>query len=428
MQQYIGVLGIVAMLGLGWLLSTDRRKISLRIVITGIVLEILLAWMCLRLPAAVWIVEVVAQGFNIVISAADAGVAFIFGPKIGDSSGPWGFIFAVKVLPIIIFFASFMSVLYYLGVMQVIVAAVAVVLRRALGITGLESLSAAANIFLGQTEAPLCIKPYIASLTRSQLMCVMVCGFSTTAGSVLAAYVAMLGGESVDQRLLFAKHLIAAGVLSTFGGIVVGKLMLPETESPRDESLASLRSEPQPASNVIDAAALGATDGLHLALNVAAMLIAFVSLLALLNMMLAGISSIGFIQAALQSAGIPTLSFEYLLGLVFRPLAWLMGIPWNECDFFGSLLGTQIIATEFVAYIKLGDAIRAGHISPRTAQIAAYALCGFANLPSIAIQIGGLAALAPDRRKDLVAIAPRAMVAGALGCWITGAIVSLFIS
>ena len=428
MQQYIGVLGVFAMLGIGWLLSTDRRKVSLRIVVTGILLEVLLAWMCLRVPAAVWIVDVIAQGFNVVISAADAGVAFIFGTKIGNSAGPWGFIFAVKVLPIIIFFASFMSVLYYLGIMQVIVAAVAVVIRRTLGITGLESLSAAANIFLGQTEAPLCIKPYIATLTRSQLMCVMVCGFSTTAGSVLAAYVAMLGGESEAHRLLFAKHLIAAGVLSTFGGIVMAKIMLPETETPRDESLASLRSEPQTASNVIDAAALGATDGLHLALNVAAMLIAFVSLLALLNMTLTGISSIGFVHAALESAGIPALSFEYLLGVVFRPLAWLMGVPWNECNFFGSLLGTQIIATEFVAYIKLGDAIQSGQVTPRTAQIAAYALCGFANLPSIAIQIGGLAAMAPERRKDLVAIGPRAMVAGALGCWITGAIVSIFIS
>jgi CNT family concentrative nucleoside transporter len=364
----------------------------------------------------------------VVISAADAGVAFIFGPMIGDSSGPWGFIFAVKVLPIIIFFASFMSVLYYLGIMQVIVAAVAAVIRRTLGITGLESLSAAANIFLGQTEAPLCIKPYIATLTRSQLMCVMVCGFSTTAGSVLAAYVAMLGGESPEHRLLFAKHLIAAGVLSTFGGIVMAKIMLPETETPRDESLASLRAEPQKATNVIDAAALGATDGLHLALNVAAMLVAFVSLLALLNMTLTGISSIGIIHAALEGAGIPPLSFEYLLGVVFRPLAWLMGVPWNECSFFGSLLGTQIIATEFVAYINLSEAIKAGQVSPRTAQIAAYALCGFANLPSIAIQIGGLAAMAPERRKDLVAIGPRAMVAGALGCWITGAIVSIFIS
>lgn len=428
MNQYIGLLGVAFILLVGVMLSTDRRRISLRIIIAGVALQFLMAFLCLQLPLTVQIFEYVARGVNGVISASDAGITFLFGDKIINPGGPWGFIFAVKVLPIIIFFAAFMSMLYHLGVMQIVVASVAALLRKSLGITGLEALSASANIFLGQTEAPLCIKPYIAGLTRSQLMCVMVGGFATIAGSVLAAYVSMLGGENDAQRIMFAKHLITASVMSAPAGIVMAKLMMPETETPRDESIASLRSQPRTTTNLIDAAASGASDGLHLALNVAAMLIAFVSLLALVNMVLGWVSGVPFVASALGAMGVGKLSCEYLLGLVFRPLAWLMGVRFDECGFFGSLLGTQIIATELMAYIKLGTAIQGGEVSSRTAQIATYALCGFANLPSIAIQIGGIGAMAPDRRKDLAQIAPRAMVAGALACWMTGAIASVFIA
>lgn len=427
MAQYQGILGILAILGIGYLLCPSKRAVQWRIVLSGVALQLGLAALLLTFPPTVVAFEYVARAVTRVIGFADAGVTFLFG-KLGDpGAGAWGFVFAVKVLPIIVFFASLMGVLYHLGVMQRVVAGCAWVLRRVLGISGKEALSAAANIFLGQTEAPLTIKPYIAGLTRSQLMAVMTGGFATIAGSVLAAYVGILGGDSDASRALFAKHLIIASVMSAPAGLVMAKLMLPETENPPQEDLKSLLGERGKSCNVIDAAAAGATDGLHLALNVAAMLVAFVALIAMINWPLAALSEWGPIAAWRADQGLPVFTLQYLLGVVFTPLAWLMGIPASDVRSFGGLLGTQIIATEFVAYLDLGKHISQGTMSPRSAQIATYALCGFANLASIAIQIGGLSAMAPERRTDLVRIAPRAMLAGALACWMTGAVAGLFI-
>jgi CNT family concentrative nucleoside transporter len=407
MSNLTGLLGVVLLPALAWLLSADRRRVSPRVVLAGIVLQFAIAALCLRVPASVDAFEAVARGFTRVISFADAGTAFLFG-KAADPTGPWGFIFAVRVLPVIVFFAALMSVLYHLRVMQGVVAGVAWVLRRVLGITGVEALSASANIFVGQTEAPLTIRPYIAGLTRSQVMAVMAGGFATIAGSVMAAYVGLLGGESEAEKVLFARHLLTASLMSAPAGLVMAKIMLPETERLR----ALLRDE-RTSVNVIDAAASGATDGLRLALNVAAMLAAFVALIALLDWPLSAID--------------PRLSFQSILGFVFRPIAWTMGVPWSDCDRFGALLGTQVIATEFKAYLDLSGHVASGAMSHRACEIAAYALCGFANLPSIAIQIGGLSAMAPERRADFVRIAPRAMVAGALACWMTGAVAGVFI-
>jgi CNT family concentrative nucleoside transporter len=361
-----------------------------------------------------------------VISFADSGTSFIFG-KAADPSGPWGFIFVVKVLPIIIFFASLMAVLYHLGVMQRLVAVLAWVIRRVLNVTGVEALSASANIFVGQTEAPLTVKPFIATMTRSQIMAVMTVGFATIAGSVMAAYIVMLGGDSDETRILMAKHLMTASVMSAPAGLVMAKLMLPETETPRDESLDALKTIPKTACNVMDAAAEGATDGLRLALNVAAMLVAFVALLALLNYPLTALSEIDSIAAWRAAHGIPVLTFQNILGYVFTPLAWCMGVGSEDARKVGSLMGQQIIATEFVAYVDLSTSLRDGTIGFRAAQISTYALCGFANLPSIAIQIGGLSAMAPNRRGDFASLGLRAMVAGALACWMTGSVASLFI-
>ncbi len=407
-----GLLGVLALLALALLLSENRKAVSWRLVVAGCALQFVIAALCLKVPGVVDVFDALARGFTKIISFADEGTRFLFG-NAADASQPWGFIFAIKVLPIIIFFAAFMSVLYHLRIMQVIVAGVAWVLRKTLGVTGVEALSASANIFVGQTEAPLTVKPYLSRMTRSQIMAVMVGGFATIAGSVMAAYVGMLGGDNDESRVLFAKHLLTASVMSAPAGLVMAKIMLPETESPPDENLASLLSQKSEHVNIIDAAAAGATDGLKLALNVAAMLAAFVALIALLNWPLSAID--------------PRLSFQNILGTLLQPLAWSLGIPWSDTKAFGALLGTQIVATEFKAYVDLTGHIQQQTMSARSTQIATYALCGFANLASIAIQIGGLSALAPDRRADFVRLAPKAMLAGAFACWMTAAWASVLI-
>lgn len=427
MERLIGLIGVVVILGLGVALSADRRRINPRIVIGALTLQFLFAFLFLSFPPVVRIFDYFAAGVTRVISFADEGTAFIFG-KAADASQPWGFIFAVKVLPVIVFFASLMGVLYHLGIMQRVVAGVAWVLRKAMGVTGVEALSAAANIFVGQTEAPLTVRPYIAGMTRSQIMAIMVGGFATIAGSVMAAYIGILGGDSDESKVLFAKHLMTASVMSAPAGLLMAKIMLPELETPRPETLGTLLTDDRTTRNVMDAATVGATDGLKLALNVAAMLVAFVALLAMINYPLAALSEWGPIADWRALHGIPVLKFQAILGYFLTPLAWCMGVPWDDCRNFGSVLGQQIIATEFVAYLDLGAHIRAGTLSPRAAQIATYALCGFANLPSIAIQIGGLSAMAPERRSDFATLGLKAMVAGALACWMTGAIAGVFIA
>lgn len=426
MDHLRGLLGVGVILGIGYLLSTDRRAIRWRVVASGVALQVVLAYLLLSFA---WVAEPfkkLALVFTTVIGFADEGISFLFG-KAADAGQPWGFIFAVKVLPVIIFFASLMGVLYHLGVMQRVVAGVAWLLRKALGITGAEALSAAANIFLGQTEAPLLVRPYIAGMTRSQIMAIMTGGFATIAGSVMAAYVGILGGPTPDGQVLYATHLITASLMSAPAGLVMAKMMLPETQEPRPETVKALLADERTTSNVVDAAAAGATDGLKLALNVAAMLIAFIALLAMINYPLAALSRVEAIAAWRAAHGVPEFTLQNLLGYVFTPIAWTLGIAWEDCRNFGALLGTGMIATEFVAYLDLSKHIADGTMSPRACQIATYALCGFANIPSIAIQIGGLSAMAPERRADLVKIGPRAMVAGALACWMTGAVAGVFV-
>ncbi len=421
-----GLLGVCLILGLAFVFSSNRAAIRPRIILAGLALQLLLAFLCIADTPLVFIFNSLASGVTRIISFADAGTEFLFG-KTADPSGPWGFVFVIRVLPVIIFFAALMSVLYHLRIMQVAVAGFAWILKRALGVTGAEAISAAANIFVGQTEAPLTVRPYIAGMTRSQIMVLMTGGFCTIAGSVLAAYVGMLGGEDHASRVLFAKHLITASVMSAPAGFVIAKIILPESEPTRDESLRSLLREPRTTTNVVDAAASGATDGLRLALNVAAMLVAFVALVALLNWPLAALSRLPSIAAWRDANGIPELTFQNILGSILKPLAWCMGVPWSEARTFGGLMGVQVVMTEFLAYLDLAAHSKSGDLSPRSVQIATYALCGFANLPSIAIQIGGLSALAPERRQDFVTLAPRAMLAGALACWLTASIAGLFI-
>jgi CNT family concentrative nucleoside transporter len=415
-MQLQGLIGVVVLLALAFALSTNRKRVNWRLVGAGVALQFVIAVLLLRVPGTADAFAFFATIVTKVISFADEGISFVFG-NLANASMHWGFVFAVKVLPIIIFFASLMAVLYHLGIMQRVVAVVAWLLRRTLGVTGVEALSASANIFVGQTEAPLTVRPYIATMTRSQIMTIMAGGFATIAGSVMAAYIVKLGGDSESQRVLFATHLMTASVMSAPAGLVMAKLMMPETQTPRDESMDKLVQTERETRNVLDAAAAGATDGLKLALNVAAML----------NWPLSTLSQWGPIDTWRVSHGLPIFTFQNILGAILQPLAWTMGVAWDDCREFGSLLGTQVIATEFVAYLNLSDHIANGTVSPRTSQIAAYALCGFANLPSIAIQIGGLSALAPERRAEFASIGLRAMVAGALACWMTGAIASIMI-
>ncbi|MGP1272582.1 MAG: NupC/NupG family nucleoside CNT transporter [Phycisphaerales bacterium] len=425
MAQLSGLLGVIGLLTVAWLFSADRRRVPVRVIVVGLALQFALAGLLLGVPPVARLYDLLARAFTRLLSFSDAGAAFLF-RDLADASGPWGFVFAFKVLPVIVFFASLMAVLYHLGIMQRLVGVLAWALRRTLGVSGPEALAAAANVFVGQTEAPLSIKAYLDSMTRSQLMLVMTGGFATIAGSVLAAFVTILGGESDELRSEFARHLLTASAMSAPGAFVMAKLFLPETEGGAADGPAAAMPEITTQS-VLDAVTQGAGEGLRLALNVAAMLVAFVALLAMIDWPLAELSGTRVGQSLAGLLGAETLSLSAFLGLLFRPIGWAMGLAGGDAAAVGSLLGTSIIATEFVAYIELGELLRQDAISPRAAAVATYALCGFANIPSMAIQIGGLTALAPSRRAEIVALAPRAMIAGAMTCWMTGCIASLFI-
>lgn len=426
MERFMGVIGIAVLCGVAMLLSTNRRAIPWRTVLAAIALQLVLGWLLLSVPPVIRGLDIVAGLVNGVIASAAAGSEFVFGP-LADMEGPWGFIFAVQALPVIIFFGGLMGILYHLGIMQRIVAALAWALQRTLGVSGTEALSVAANVFVGQTEAPLVVRPYISKMTQSQLMLLMTGGFATIAGSVLGAYVILLGGEDEASRIMFAKHLIVASVLSAPAAIAMAKIMVPETQEQPDEKDVKVASFGD-TRNVIDAATVGTTDGLRLALNVAAMLIAFIALLTLINWPLLAFSDWTPIAAWRAEHEISPFSFQMGLGYVFRPLAFVMGVAWEDSLLFGTLLGEKVFVTEWVAYATLANSLHDPEsvVNERTAFIASYALCGFANLPSIGIQIGGISALAPDRRADLASLALRAMIAGACASWCTACIAGLF--
>ncbi len=435
MDQFTGVLGILVMVLLGLALSTNRARVPWRSVAMGVLVQIVLAAAILRVPGIKELFEGLGWFVNQVIQKSEAGIDFVFSAPLRDASQPWGFIFAVKVLPIIIFFSALMSALYYVGFMQRVVAALAWALRKTLRVTGAEATCMGAAIFVGQTEAPLTVRPLIPSMTGAQLMLIMVSGFAHIAGSVLGAYVMMLGGQDEVARTLFAKHLIAACVISTPASFVMARLLLPETETPPAEDPQSLRAlSAEDHANLFDAIAGGATTGMRLVANIAAMLIAFVSILALINWPLHGLGELPALKGWLAANGIQDLSLQTIMGWVLAPVAWTMGIPWHDARLVGTLLGEKLVLTEFVAYLHLADAIHAAPtaagvaaISPRSAQITTYALCGFANFASIAIQIGGLSVLAPTRRKEFARFALRAMLGGALATQMTASIAGLFI-
>ncbi len=411
MAHFVPILGMAVLVGIAVLMSTDRKAIRLRTVCGAFVIQACAGALVLFVPWGRKALEGVSSLVQKVIDSANAGIYFIFG-NLGDKTENWGFIFAVKVLPIIIFFASLISVLYYLGVMQLVIKFLGGALRWALGTSRAESMSATANIFVGQTEAPLVVKPFIARMTRSELFAIMVGGLASIAGSVMAAY-AELG---VDL-----KYLIAASFMAAPGGLLFAKLMMPETDQPEDQievpATDDDSSDIDKPVNIFDAAALGASNGLKLALNVGAMVLAFVSLIALLNIGLGGIGN---------WFGKTDLSLELILGYVFAPLAWLLGIPWSEALQGGSFIGQKIIVNEFVAYLNFTEI--QSTLSPLTQAIITFALCGFANLSSIAILLGGLGSLAPTRRPEIARYGLKAVIAASMANMMSAAIAGFFIS
>jgi CNT family concentrative nucleoside transporter len=407
MQRFTGLLGLIAIVGVAWLFSSNRRAIQPRVIAWGLGLQFAFAFLVLKTPFA-WAFQAVSNGVNHMLSYADEGSRFVFG-QLGYNQPPIGLVFAFQVLPIVIFIASFFAILYYLGVMQVFVRGMALLMQRVFGTSGAESTNVAASIFMGQTEAPLTIRPFLPNLTQSELFTVMASGMAHVSGAVMAAYVRVAG---VD-----IKHLLTAMILTAPATLMLAKMLRPETETP--ETLGTLRVEVErPGVNVIDAAARGAGDGLHLALNIAAMLIAFIALIALTNGILGGIHSLPYM------AWFPS-SMQSILGAIFAPVSWLLGVSWKDAGPIGNLLGERLILNEFVAFIDLGKI--KDSLDPRSFTIATYALCGFANLSSIAIQIGGIGALAPNRKSDLARFGLLAVAAGTMANFMSACIAGLLL-
>lgn len=414
-QRALSLFGLLVIVGIGWVASTDRSQIPWRVIGWGLSLQLLFGLFVLKTDIG----RAIFDGLNIAVvkllGFTTQGSDFIFQNLQGQASG-WLVTFAFGVLPTIIFFSSLMAVLYHLGVMQKLVAVIAWAMQRTMGTSGSETLSVAANIFVGQTEAPLMVKPFVDKMTRSELHAVMVGGFATVAGGVLAAYVKMFEGVFSDM----AGHLIAASVMSAPAAMVVSKVMMPETEESPTAGGANLSVEKIDA-NFVDAAARGASEGLMLALNVAAMLLAFIALVALVNF-LVGLPSEA-VNAVAGTDVVPVLTMEMILGWVFWPLAFLMGVPVQDCAQIATLLGEKLVLNEFVAYAHLSDLLKGGtQLSYRSVVIATYALCGFANFGSIAIQIGGIGGIAPNRRSDIAKLGMRAMIGGTLAACMTATV------
>jgi concentrative nucleoside transporter, CNT family len=422
------VLGMGVFLGLCWAASEQRRRINWRLVGSGIGLQFALAVLILKVPGTVTVFDWIAQRFVDLLAFSGAGAEFLFGGLVTDIP-KFGFIFAMQVLPTIIFFAAFSSVLYYLGILQRIVFAFAWVMKKTMRLSGAESLATAGNIFLGQTEAPLLIRPYLAGMTRSEIMTLMTGGMATIAGGVMVAYIGLLGGDDPAAKVLFARHLLTASILSAPAAIVAAKILVPETE-PIDENLALPRD--RLGTNVIDAAVIGTTDGVKLALNVGGALLAFTALVALVNAMLTGGPGAWFglntMVASVTGGAYEAFTLQSILGFAFAPAAWLIGVADGDLLFVGQLLGERCVLNEFVAYATLADMKANGSIrDPRSLILVTYALCGFANLVSMGIQVGGIGALAPERRPVLAALAFKAMAGGTIACLFTACVASFFV-
>ena len=414
-----GLFGLGVLISVTYAFSGNKTSIDWKQIAAGVGLQIVFAIIVILVPGGREFFDAISHVFVKIIDFALVGGQFIFG-DLADAS-QFGFIFAFQVLPTIIFFASLMSVLYHIGLMQKIVQAMAWVMLKVLRVSGSESLSVAANVFIGQTEAPLVVRPYIAKMTESELFTMMVGGMATIAGAVLAAYIAMLGGTDEAQRLFYARHLLAASVMAAPATIVIAKLLKPETEESMTKGTVHLEIE-KTATNVIEAAANGAADGVKLALNVGGMLLAFFALITMVNFPLAWFGQVTGIETFIGES----LSLSIILGYLLSPLAWIIGVPWSEATIVGGLIGEKVVINEFVAYLHLGQIKNT--LSEHSVLISTYALCGFANFSSIAIQLGGIGGLAPNRRSDIARLGLRAVLGGTLATMMTATIAGVLTS
>ena len=409
MGRFTGILGLITMLGLGYAFSTNRRAIRLKTVGWGLALQVAFAIFVLKIEFGRTLFQKAGDAVNRLLSYAFVGSKFVFG-DLGAQHSPMGFFFAFQVLPTVIFIAAFFAVLYHYGIMQMIIKAAAIVMTRFMGASGAESLNVAASIFMGQTEAPLTIRPFLPDLTRSELMTVMTSGMAHVSGGIMAAYIAF-GIEP--------KHLLSAVIMTAPGTILMSKMLVPETETPKTAGRVVMSEEEVEAEkkeNLLGAVARGTTDGLHLALNIAAMLVSFLALIALLNGIMGGIHNhVGWFPSSLES----------VLGTLFAPIAWVIGIPWHDCSAIGNLLGTRMVLNELVAFSMLGP--QKAMLDPRSFTIATFALCGFANLSSIGIQLGGIGALAPNKRGELAKLGVRAMLAGTMANLMSASIAGMLL-
>ena len=432
------LIGISGILGLAYLLSSDRRNVNWRVVAGGLVLQIIIAAGVLLFPAVEALFSLIAQMFAVALEISVNAAGFVFGPlsDIAKMEGAFGkgngFVFAFMALPSILFFSALSSLLYYFGVLQFVVRKMAWVMSRVMRLSGAESLAAAANVFVGQTEAPLIVKPYVPKMTRSEMLALMVGGMATIAGSVFAIYMGMLGGSDEQSKIEFGKFLLCASVMNAPAALLVAKILLPETqEVSRDLSV----SRESIGRNPIDALANGTSQGLKLALNVGAMLIAFYAVIMLVNEILGGVGNMPWYGAdnlngwisEISGGQFDGLSLETIFGVMFAPIAWLIGVNGNETLKVGQLIGIKIFATEFFAYVELAGMKEAG-LSARSVFLSTFALCGFANFMSIGIQIGGIGALAPDRRSDLATLGVKALIGGTLASLLSACIAGMFFS
>ena len=422
-----GLLGIGVLIALCYFLSKNRKAINWRLVGVGLSMQLLLALMILKVPFVSLIFDKIAGFFTSVLKFSEAGAKFLFGSLISNIEG-FGYIFAFQVLPTVVFFSALTSVLYYFGILQIIIKGMAWGMLRTMGLSGAESLAAAANVFIGQTEAPLVIKPYLEKMSRSEMMCLMVGGMATIAGGVFAAYVGFLGGQDEALRLFYAKHLLTASIMSAPAAIIAAKILYPETLNKSIEQQLEMSGDV--GSNFLDAIARGTTDGLKLAVNVGAMLLVFTAFIYMANQIL--LESIGSWTGLNETIKTATgerfegLTFTYLLGLIFAPIAWLLGTPTPDILVVGQLLGEKTVLNEFVAYADMGVLKNANaFLNEKSIIIATYALCGFSNFASIGIQIGGISVLAPSQRQTLTELGLYALVGGTVACFFTAAIAGM---
>lgn len=416
-----GLIGMIALVAIAFLISKNKRHVNWPLVVKGILLQLVLALLILKVPFIEYGFDFISKAFVRVVDMAHEGAMFVFGSVVNGEMSPLVKNFVTWILPSVIFFSALTSLLYYWGFLQKIVYVMAWIMKRAMGLSGAESVSAAGNVFLGQTEAPLLVKPYLGKMTDSEILCLMAGGMATIAGGVLASYIGFLGGEDPEQKIFFAKHLLTASLMSAPAAIVFAKIVLPETEEINEDLSVSKNKL---GTNALEAIANGTSDGVKLAVNVAAMLIVFVSLIALANYLLGKVGHVTGLNDIIASFGqYQELSFQFILGYLLAPVAWLMGVPVNDITIIGQLIGEKTIINEFVAYPHLGEL--QDEISGKALIMGTYVLCGFANFASIGIQVGGIGALAPEKKPILAKYGFYALIVGTLACMMTATMVGM---